>query len=79
MEFDVLYLADLRFPGGTSTSLKYDLRACKQAGLKAGIIPLCSPFFSRNRTLNASVLAEIRATGTVIVPQNERPRSRVAL
>ncbi|MCR9280827.1 MAG: glycosyltransferase [Rhodobacteraceae bacterium] len=79
MEFEVLYLADLRFPGGTSTSLKYDLRACKQAGLRAGIIPLCSPFFSRNRTLNASVLAEIRATGTVIVPQNERPRSRVAL
>lgn len=45
MEFDVLYLADLRFPGGTSTSLKYDLRACKKAGLRAGIIPLCSTFF----------------------------------
>ncbi|WP_417710473.1 hypothetical protein [Roseibium aggregatum] len=79
MEFDVLYLADLRFPGGTSTSLKYDLRACKQAGLRAGILPLRSPLFSRNRILNASVLAEIRSTGTIIVPQNERPRARVAL
>lgn len=79
MEFDVLYLADLRFPGGTSTSLKYDLRACKQAGLRAGILPLRSPLFSRNRILNASVLAEIRSTGTIIVPQDERPRARVAL
>jgi UDP:flavonoid glycosyltransferase YjiC (YdhE family) len=79
MEFDVLYLADLRFPGGTSTSLKYDLRGCKQAGLRAGVIPLRSPLFSRNRTMNASVLAEIKSTKTIIVPQNERPRARVAL
>jgi UDP:flavonoid glycosyltransferase YjiC (YdhE family) len=79
MEFDILYLADLRFPGGTSTSLKYDLRACRQARLRAGIIPLCSPLFARNRILNTSLLDEIAATGTVIVPRNERPRSRIAL
>jgi len=79
MELDVLYLADLRFPGGTSTSLKYDLRACKRAGLRAGIIPVSSPVFARNRVLNRALLEEIKATGTVIVPQNERPRTRLAL
>ncbi len=79
MEFDVLYLADLRFPGGTSTSLRYDLRACRTAGLKAGIIPVSSPIFARNRVLNQTLLAEIRATGTVIVPRDERPKAKIAL
>ncbi len=79
MELDVLYLADLRFPGGTSTSLRYDLRACRRAGLKAGIIPVASPIFSRNRVLNLSLLSEIQATQTVIVPRDERPKARVAL
>ncbi|KZM47958.1 glycosyltransferase [Labrenzia sp. OB1] len=79
MELDVLYLADLRFPGGTSTSLKYDLRACKQAGLRAGVVPLLSPLFARCQIPNSALLAEIEATGTVIVPQDERPKARVAL
>ncbi|PVB59420.1 glycosyltransferase [Labrenzia sp. 011] len=79
MELDVLYLADLRFPGGTATSLRYDLRACRLAGLRAGIVPLSSPLFPRSLVPNSALLAEIQATGTVIVPQNERPRARVAL
>ncbi|MEM9630096.1 MAG: hypothetical protein AAGA50_02130 [Pseudomonadota bacterium] len=79
MDLDVLYLADLRFPGGSTTSLKYDIRACKQAGLKAGIIPLSSPLFARNQILNASLIEEIHSTGTVIVPITERPRAKVAL
>ncbi|WP_299810550.1 glycosyltransferase [uncultured Roseibium sp.] len=79
MELDVLYLADLRFPGGTSTSLKYDLRACKQAGLRAGVVPLSSPVFARCQVPNSALLAEIEATGTVIVPQDETPKARVAL
>ncbi|MES0808446.1 glycosyltransferase [Roseibium sp. SCPC15] len=79
MDLDVLYLADLRFPGGSTTSLKYDIRACKQAGLKAGIIPLSSPLFARNQVLNAALIEEIHSTGTVIVPRTERPRAKVAL
>ncbi|MES0879175.1 glycosyltransferase [Roseibium sp. SCP14] len=79
MDLDVLYLADLRFPGGSTTSLKYDLRACGQAGLKAGIIPLSSPLFARNQVLSASLIEEIRSTGTVIVPRTEKPRARIAL
>ncbi|TYC48692.1 hypothetical protein FMN50_26950 [Rhodobacterales bacterium] len=79
MDLDVLYLADLRFPGGTSTSLKYDLRACRRAGLTAGIIPVASPLFARNRVFNPALLREIEATGTVIVPHGERVRARVGL
>lgn len=79
MELDVLYLADPRFPGGTSTSLRYDLRACRKAGLRVGIIPLNSPLFGRNRVLNQALFREIEATGTVIVPRGVRPKARVAL
>ncbi|GAB4525078.1 MAG: hypothetical protein Tsb0019_27160 [Roseibium sp.] len=79
MDLDVLYLADLRFPGGTATSLKYDLRACRKAGLKAGIVPLSSPVFSRNQIPNAALLDEVEASGALIVPHGECPSSKVAL
>lgn len=79
MELDVLYLADPRFPGGTGTSLRYELRACRKAGLRAGIIPLKSPLFPRNRVLNQALFREIEATGTIIVPRDERPKARLAL
>lgn len=78
MDFDIVYLADIRFPGGTSTALLYELRAAARAGLKAGLIPVASPILARSRPPNPKLLDEIRDTRTVIVPAQEIPRSRVA-
>ena len=79
MAFDIIYLADIRFPGGTSTALKYELRACAAAGLTTGLIPVASPLLARNRPPNAKVLSEIKRTGTIIIPRDEVPRCRLAL
>jgi len=38
--FDVLYLADLRFPGGTSSSLVEEVRAATAAGHRIGVLQM---------------------------------------
>ncbi|MGA9275384.1 hypothetical protein [Ilumatobacter sp.] len=42
-ELDVLVIAELRFPGGTSTSLVEELIAARDAGYRVGVLHLASP------------------------------------
>lgn len=38
--YDVVFLADPRFPGGTSTALVYEIKACIQAGISFSLLPV---------------------------------------
>ncbi|WP_298982968.1 glycosyltransferase [uncultured Roseibium sp.] len=79
MLFDLVYLADIRFPGGTSTALFYELRAAARAGLKVGLIPVASPILTKSRAPNPKLLNEIRRTRTTIVPRGVTPQCRLCL
>ena len=47
--FDVLYLADLRFPGGTSSSLVEEVRAATAAGHRVGVLQMESSSLKADR------------------------------
>ncbi|MCV0424330.1 MAG: hypothetical protein K5905_02555 [Roseibium sp.] len=79
MFFDLVYIADIRFPGGTSTALYYELKAAVSAGLKVGLIPVASPVLTTSRPPNLRLLAQIRNTRTEILQIDANPRCRVCL
>jgi len=50
--FDVLYLADLRFPGGTSSSLVEEVRAAAGAGYRVGVLQVASSSLRADRVFH---------------------------
>lgn len=50
--FDVLYLTDLRFPGGTSSSLVEEVRAATGAGYRVGALQVASSSLRADRTFH---------------------------
>lgn len=79
MFFDLVYIADIRFPGGTSTALCYELKAAASAGLKVGLIPVTSPVLTTSRPPNLKLLSQVRNTGTEILQIDAKPRCRLCL
>lgn len=79
MNFDLVIFADLRFPGGTSTALRNELRACALAGLRTAVMELRSPLLTKNRPPNPSVMSTIRETGAALLPVTEEVEARIAL
>jgi hypothetical protein len=78
-ELDVVYLTDLRFPGGTTTSLVEELRAGAAAGYRIGVLGL------RNSRLGTGGLAHVAlrrlaAAGTIeILVPGEPVAARLAI
>ncbi len=75
----MVLLADVRFPGGTSTALANEIRAIRRAGLSVAVAAIQSPVLSRRRPPHPGVLAAMEATGTPLVPAETRVRARLAL
>lgn len=59
MELDVLFIADPRFQGGTSTGLAAEIRACRRASLSCGLRAIKSPVIRRSRPVQADLAALI--------------------
>ncbi|MDH5528884.1 MAG: hypothetical protein OEY05_02515, partial [Paracoccaceae bacterium] len=78
-DFDVVYLADLRFPGGTSTGLINELNAACRAGLNIAVLPVQSPILTLRRPPNDAVLAAIDSLGVAVVAPSDPIRTRLAL
>jgi hypothetical protein len=72
-------VADVRFPGGTSSALANELRALRRAGLSAALVPMQSPTLSPRRLPHPGVLAALAETETPVVPVETRVRARLAL
>lgn len=54
---DVLYLTDLRFPGGTSSSLVEEVRAATTAGYRVGVLQCESSSLRADRTFHPEIRA----------------------
>ncbi len=68
MKFDVLLVGDLRFPGGTSTSLAADARALSEAGYRMGVISLASRVFPARRKMHPEIETLIKDGTVELVP-----------
>ena len=76
---DLLYLADLRFPGGTTSALINDLRAARQNGLNVGVLAIQSSALSSRRPPNGNLLHWMRKLDVPLVPLDEPITTPLAL
>jgi hypothetical protein len=66
---DVLLVCDLRFPGGTSTSVVEEIRAAAAAGYRLGLLHLDSSSLSTDRPIHPLIRAELDSgAATLILP-----------
>ncbi len=57
--FDVVVVTDLRFPGGTSSSLVDEIIAATDAGYRIGLVHLANPRLGRSLPVHAGLRALI--------------------
>jgi hypothetical protein len=58
-DFDLLFVADARFPGGTSTSLANEIEAAHRAGFTMGLLHVNGPVLRRPRVFHPALRAAI--------------------
>ena len=78
-ELDVLYLTDLRFPGGSSSSLVEETVAAVNAGYRVGALQCRSTSLRRDRTFHPSVRGLIDDGRLVLVRPDEPVDCRLAV
>ncbi len=76
---DVLYLTDLRFPGGSSSSLVEEVRAAVDAGYRVGVIQCRSSSLRADRTFHPGIRAQIDEGTLLLIRPGEPVRCGVAI
>ena len=76
---DVLFVSDLRFPGGTSSELAAEIEALHERGYALSIAHVESPLFQRGRSFNSKVTLQLAAGRARLVAPGERSRARIAI
>jgi glycosyltransferase involved in cell wall biosynthesis len=80
MMFDVVHVADMRFPGGTSAAIAHEVRALNSAGYKIGLIQKDAPVLANKPHLGRHPkLAQAIADGTVTLLEAGVVESRLVL
>lgn len=77
--FDIVFVADPRFPGGTSTALAAEVQAAARAGLSAALLPVMSPILRQSRPVHKGLADKIEETGTQVLDRGRRVRSLFAI
>ncbi|MDG2428096.1 MAG: glycosyltransferase [Acidimicrobiales bacterium] len=76
---DVLYLTDLRFPGGSSSSLIEEAKAAISAGYRVGVLHCKSSSLKRDRTFHPGVRTLLEEGSMVLVRPDEPIDCAVAI
>jgi hypothetical protein len=77
--FDIIFVADPRFPGGTSTALASEVRAAHRAGLTAALKPIHSTIIRRARPFHPDLVQSLIETDTPILGSATAASCRFAL
>ena len=64
MRLDILFVADVRFEGGTSTALAVEIRAAARAGLKTGLLAVKGPLLGHPFPMHPDLRALIDGGAT---------------
>ena len=65
--FDMIIVADFRFPGGTSTAIADEVRAARAAGLKLGALQWDAPLFARSNRPRHPRLQDLVDRGEIVM------------
>ncbi|MBK1667581.1 hypothetical protein CKO28_05985 [Rhodovibrio sodomensis] len=77
-DFDLIFVADLRFPGGTSTAIAHEIRAAHAAGYSVGLYQVNAPLFgSKPRPVHPHVQAEITRGRATEIPERATAEARL--
>ncbi len=76
---DIVVLTDLRFPGGTSSSLADELRAAAAGGYAIGVLHLANPRLSRGAAVHPELRDLLDEGIAQLVLPGESVRARVAI
>jgi hypothetical protein len=76
---DVCYLTDLRFPGGTSTSLATEIRAAYQAGYRVGVMQIDSVRLRHDRMTHPLLQTCLDAGEAIRILPGEPVQARLTL
>lgn len=77
--FDVIIVADLRFPGGTSSAVAAEVRALRMGKHSVGLYQLNSAILRRDRPWNERIRSLVQDGDAVIVPPGAPASSHVLL
>jgi hypothetical protein len=78
-DHDIVFVADPCFPGGSSSSLAYEIKAASRAGLRIALRPVRTQRLGRRRIPNPKITAALAETGTPVLPRNLNVSCRLAL
>lgn len=78
-DHDIVFVADPCFPGGSSSSLAYEIKAAARAGLRVALRPIRASRLARRRIPNSKISAAISETQTPVLPRNLEVSCRLAL
>ena len=68
---DVLYLTDLRFPGGSSSSLVEETRAAVEAGYRVGVLQCRSSSLRADRTFHPEISSQVEDGKLLLIRPGE--------
>ena len=69
--FDILFVADPRFSGGTSTALASEIAAAHKGGFRCGLLMVKGPLLRRAHPIHPELAAHIEAGRVVVVDPDE--------
>jgi hypothetical protein len=72
LKADLVIVGDLRFPGGTSTSIAAEVAALAAAGYRIALVPMASPILSTRRMFHPEIAALVRDGAATVVRPGER-------
>lgn len=77
--FDIVFVADPRFPGGTSTAIATEVKAAHQAGFSAAFLPVLSPLLKQARPMHSEISEALAKTQTPMIGPKHRVETRIAI
>ncbi len=77
--FDVVFVADPRFPGGTSTALVAEMQAACRAGLSTALLPVKGSVLRRCWPYHSEVAEHLDTASTVLVEPQEEVAAHFAI
>lgn len=73
------YLADPRFPGGTSTALISEIRALARVGVRPGLLPVRSPLLAGGRDFHPGLIDQIEQGSVDLIDPRQPVACRIAV
>jgi len=78
-DVDIGFVADIRWPGGSSTALLHEIRAFRSAGYSCALAPVAAKPLARSRPPHPALFAELARLDVPVLPASARCAARLVM